>query len=725
MPASITKSDGSNTPLGQLANYNISKSNVPTNPGDTSGQIPTFSATVVNISKDAKTHLGDSVLLTDNDKSSFEGQVVSVKKNADSGMMSLDMNTVFERLNTTQTTYPVVTQWDFPDNLAQAAIEQWLLMAGVPRYRVPTNLLHYVTNAEVGFASRSDATWVKLPSTAWITNHSTAGPNYGDNLGTLDANFSQSVLLGMEISDWLSTNYNTDVLIDTWANTINKPVRYRMQQIGSTFRVQQSVGGAGYTTLGTYSAPSDPTVGGTGQFYVLIKAHPTNADQVSLDFTIIQSVLATGKPVVYSANFPAVTSYLRNRPVLKTISLGYDSASPGVPLGASLFYISETSVSPVELPKVQFAFSYDMVTKPLTAVPGFTGNVWEKLKEFCALINMDIAFTNDQILFTPRKQQRVSPSTSEYNPIPPVVKGNLSESSDQREKSRSVEVIYRAQPKQNLTAYSNNELWRATSVYSLDKGETSVEVVQTNSTFTTLSNPIPVSGVPVPYTSNFGSYVVTGNDGYIVDPAWWNDNGGSIKVSPTKTAGEIEITMQAPNVDTVRAPYRISEGIADRPALYVFGAGLKLDEPKTIKNYTGNPDASEDVGTTFDSPFIVSKLMAFNAAHRLSIPYGTGDSSISYLVPRKESVEFDNYGDFVYRAEDADHNVYYAGSAYRVEQYSITPAALDVNKAVRFNTHRILNGEYAKGKTIRQQNVMNAGKKIKDTNLAPLPEFIS
>jgi hypothetical protein len=50
---------------------------------------------------------------------------------------------------------------------------------------------------------------------------------------------------------------------------------------------------------------------------------------------------------------------------------------------------------------------------------------------------------------------------------------------------------------------------------------------------------------------------------------------------------------------------------------------------------------------------------------------------------------------------------------------------VNVSKAVRFNTHRIVNGEFATGMTIAQQNEMNAGKKIKDTNLAPLPNYLS
>jgi hypothetical protein len=725
MTASITKADGTRTPLGQLATFSIAKSNIPTNPSDTSGQIPTFSASIVNTAKDAKTHLGDAVVLTDINNEESEGVVVSTKKSAKSGLLSLDMNTVFERLNTEQTTYPCYTDKSYNTNLAGNAILQWLLMSGIPKFRMPGNLLHYVTNTDIGFSSRTDATWVLASFSEWIADHSRYRPNFGTDLGRLTVNKSQSLIMGMPLNDWSTTDFNTEVILNTHVHNINSPVRFRLIQVGKLTRVQQSVDGAAWTTLSTLTIPTDATVSGDGFLYVRLKAHPTIAGNLEINMKVIGTKTDTGAPVVYITNTASVTTWLRNRPELRSLDFGYDTTQAGTDVSPFLFFISEGDVLPDDFPKDQIRIEFDEDAKPLTAIPGFTGNVWEKLKELCSLNGLDILFTNDQIVFTPRKFQRSDQYAGTYIPMTVLGKSNLAESSSQREKARSVEVVYREQTDINLSAYYNTELWRADSVYRVERGETLVETIQTDSTFIALNQPVPVSGVPVPYTNSYGAYVVTGDDGYIVDPQWWTDNGGSINVQPTTKAGEFQLTIQAPNVDTVRAPYRISEGVADRPALYIFGHGLPLAKPKTVKVYTGNPDASEDVGTKYESILITSKLAAFNAGHKLAVTYGSGDSDLSFAIPRKERMEFGTYGNLIFPGDPKDHNVYHGGSAYRIEQYSIRPAAIDVSKAARFNIHRILNGEFATGMTIAQQNVMNAGKKIKDTNLAPLPEYLS
>lgn len=724
MPASITQG-GSRTPLGNLANYSISKSNIPTNPSDSSGQIPTFSAAITNVSKDAKTHLGDSVVLTDLNDTEFEGVVVAAQKSATSGLLQLDMNTVFERLNTEQTTYPVYGDSTWGNSLAPFAIEQWMLMAGIPKYRVPGNLLHYVSSQLVGYSSRTEATWVQAPPNEWVLNHATSVPTYGPNLGTLDVNRAQSFVMGMPLNDWSAVDYNSEVIINTFLPHLTQFVRYRLMQTGKNLSLAQSIDGAAYTTLASLTIPTDATVSGNGFLYVRVKANATLADRVDIDMKAIGSKTATGTVVVYSSTASSVVSELRRRPELRSLDLGYDPAQAGIDISPYMFFISEGDVLPDDYPKDQVVIEYDAEAKPLTAVPGFTGNVWEKMKELCALTDLDITFTNDQIIISARKLHRVDPYSDDYKPLAPLVKAGMQESSTQREKSRRVEVTYREQPVQNVSAYFSTELWRATSVYSVEKGETKVETIQTNATFLTLQNPKPVSGVPVPYTLPYGTYVVTGHDGYIVDPDWWTDNGGYIKAQPTNKAGEVQLTIQAPGLDTVRAPYRISEGVADRPALYLFGHGLKLEEPKSLKVYTGNPDASEDVGTKLDSIFVTNKLLAFNAGHKLAVTYGSGDSALSFNIPRKENEPQFLGGDIVYEDHTEDPNVYFNGSVYRVEQFSVTPSQVSVSKAPRYNIHRILNGEYATGKTIGQQNAMNAGKKIKDTNLAPLPNYLS
>src|SRR4030095_2341455 len=159
------------------------------------------------------------------------------------------------------------------------------------------------------------------------------------------------------------------------------------------------------------------------------------------------------------------------------------------------------------------------------------------------------------IVVNPKVAKRSAVTSHAFIPANNWKKSQLVEKIQARDDARSVEIVYRE--RKNTSNLSL--MWKADSVYSLDKGETKVETIQTDSTFTYVTQPIPVSGVPVPYTWSYSSYVITGNDGYIVDPQWWLDNGGSVKVEMTEKSGEVKVTMQAPPVDTVRAPYRLSE----------------------------------------------------------------------------------------------------------------------------------------------------------------------
>jgi hypothetical protein len=225
----------------------------------------------------------------------------------------------------------------------------------------------------------------------------------------------------------------------------------------------------------------------------------------------------------------------------------------------------------------------------------------------------------------------------------------------------------------------------------------------------------------VPYTSSFGSYVIWGNDGYVVDPQWWKDNGGSITVQPTGVHGEIELTFQAPTVDTVRAPYRVSEGVADRPALYIMGKGLKQKKAKTVKVYTGYPEAAQDVGVKLESPFVVTKLMALNAGNKLSAGYGSTDSTLSFDISQAEKTAPELVSD---PTTPLNESVYYAGSHYRIEAQTVNHGKISVGTARRHNTIAGVNGEFATGKTIADWNVLHAGKVIRDTNIAPLPRYV-
>lgn len=712
---SLVKADGSFTPIGTLANYSSNSDSIPVNPAETSGQIPTFAASITDFSGDPNTLVGQDVTLTDWLGVVNSGRVVAANSSASSNLASLDANTIFERLNTEQTTLPVILGEGIGSPIIKA-LEHWMLMAGVPRFRIDGNLLMALEpngNDSHGFIADSIS---KLRAYGPPDSYNYWVPSAATYANPIEVNPSQSVVMGGKFV--LNTTLS-EFKIDAFIPSTQTAVTYTVRRNGTTWTVREKVGAAAETVLLTASF----TATTLNPLFALVKVSANAAaDKVDITLRMMEFNHITQNTVFTDYTATAVTSTLRKRPLPSKIALGYNNSligghtQYGPPEG---FYMTDKLQTAYPASNSSISLNYAESAKWPYKVPGFTGNVWDKIREFCSLVEVDVSFERDYIFFESRSHRREFLGT--YFPALPLLKSNVSSQSGSRETARAVEVLYREIAGVD-TSYTNTLLWKADSVYTIEKGETKEEIVQTDSTFVFLNQPVPVSGVPVPYTSAFGSYVITGNDGFIVDPVWWKDNGGSIKVEMTGKSGEIKLIMQAPTVDTTRAPYRVSEGVADRPALYVLGMGLRLTEPKTMKVYTGSPRSSQEIGATHDSVFVTNKILAINTAHKLAAVYGSASSNISFDVSQADKPAPASSSEKLTPLNDS---VYHNGSFYRVTSQTMRPGVIEVGTAERFNTIRVLNGEYATGKTIANWNALHAGKLIRDVTISPLPKYES
>lgn len=727
--------------VGRLANYSLNRSAIPVDPRSTDGQIPTFSANVADLETAPRSLAGKKVTLQDWTGTDSFGQVAGVKT-SNKTTASLDVYTIFERLNSKVTVLPHVAT-----NKAQV-LEHWCLMAGVPRWRVPDNLLQYVpSDSRFGYIADSISKWAN--SSAWgsVAGAQTAyTPTATAYTAPIEVNPSQSIVLG---GMFKNSQTLSEMVWECWVPLLQKTYQFILRRNGNTWTVRQYdyattqiLLSTTYTIQGT--ANSDPFV------CLLVKA---NADATKADLTLRfieageDQFTPSNQDVSTTVTATGVTTVLRNRPLPKTVLLGYDPALGGShPVkGAPHFaFLSQAEVLPTEYPTRQvWLGSPSNDGTPLNGVgtmnacPGFTDNLWNRLREFCSVYEIDADFQKDAIVFQDRKWARTDKGTGAFIPAPPIRKGRVSEDVNDREKARRVEVVY-SKYTGTPSQYDSELLWKADQVYSLEKGETKEEVIQTDSTFITLNQPVPVSGVPVPYTWSYGSYVITGNDGWIVDPQWWVDNGGSIKVEQTGKSGEIKLVMQAPTIDTVRAPYRISEGQADRPALYIVGRGIKT-EKVTLPCYTGNGDAAEDVGVTFEAPFITNAEVAMNTCFKLATHFSGADSSINFRVAKEdmrttqsvfggaiehwphESGDFSEQGAAAFEKLPLNDSVYWEGSYFRIKDMSLTPTGYNVTKTEKYNTISVINAEMGSGFTVADWNALHAGKTIREIDLSPLP----
>lgn len=886
--------------LGKLANYSISRAATPMNPADSGSAIVSFKTDIVDPGTSPKTSMGKPVAFTDVFGETLLGETVSYTKSSESNRISLDSNTIFERLNAEQTVLPIIPEGPTDQGSASTTLLAWLQESGIFEYTVPGYVQSYIGNTRIGYLRDQVGRWYgqnptgdvntiagvayswtgtpsastsrmtrfatvlrtnlctnpafKVNTTGWtnvasaaITQQSVGGGLFAGKItfptaaGESGASFNVAVLSGktytvqaivhstngapsvriktplgtysnaitssgvMKVS-WVapanatvavtvaatgttSTQWaniqtviaedNTTVVLDSFSNvvyfdgdtqpnfyatdyqltygkaanqlnlspaapillgamfrapntpnmawssvewwvqesTLLLPTIISLELYGTVVELRERYGNGGASTLlaslsisALLSAIYSPELFCT----VLVEAHPTDATKANFSLQVVSTdgftSIGTGSAVSVMARQPA---FYRTR---RSMPLGtFNSQSTSI-------YTSYGSALPTVLPQRVIA-TFGLVEVPNT-LPGFTGNVWEKIKEYCSIFDLDFSINSQsQIIVQHREISSFNGVDWVYTPREPSrpIKANLADKLGNRTKARSVEVVHNKLTSTGLSTTA--ELWRADSVYSLNKGETQVQKVQTDSTFIGLLQPIPVSGVPVPYTWSYGSYVVTGNDGYIVDPQWWKDNGGSIKVAPTKVSGEIEITLQAPNVDTVRAPYRISEGVADRPALYITGVGIKVKK-ETLTILTGASDVAEAVGTTFDSPFVTDLGTVYRAGNKLANFYGEIDASITFTEQYKTFTK----NDLPYlnapklSTQPEGKFVYTDGSMYRISMADLGPNSMNLT-AEAANFLDYVDQAFA-GMTLDEIDTYFSGMNLDEIGMTPLKKYI-
>ena len=243
---SLTKADGTRTPVGELAGYSVTGSAIPVDPRDSSGQVPTFGATLTNVEGDPKSLVEQNVTLTDWTRTVTTGRVAAVSRAVESGVVSLDANTIFERLNTEQTCLPIV----LPEGVGSPvtmALEHWMLMAGVPRRAYEGNLklcLQANWTENYGYIANSNTKLRRIDQTQ--AQYTPYIPTIGTYLAPIEINPAQSTVLAAQF--WHNTGLQESRLFVEDPKT-ETSVRYTLGRNGTTYYFKQKIGSGTETTL--------------------------------------------------------------------------------------------------------------------------------------------------------------------------------------------------------------------------------------------------------------------------------------------------------------------------------------------------------------------------------------------------------------------------------------------------------------------------------------------
>lgn len=334
----------------------------------------------------------------------------------------------------------------------------------------------------------------------------------------------------------------------------------------------------------TAGATSQLSVNGIGKFKALL------ADQAVITLTTDKGGVAKGTVVASDYDYASGVLGLTADSLINRLNA--DVQAPSY-FGMSLWTAWTNYNALVGITSDQLEIDTEIALNAVV-FPGFIGNLWDNLKQMCTARNYQIYSTGDKIGIT--KPGKITLTLTE----PATSKINVAR--DQR--AQTIEIN-----NYNLAGVTNGIFFKTTEVLSLDAGEIQVVNQTIEGTPNSVNNPVAVSQMDLAYTTGVGQYVVTGNDGYVISPAWWTDNGGSITVATsTAQADEIIITLKAP-ADASRAPYKISEG-EDRPALWITGSGV-TKHVEVVTLYTGDSTAPQKV-VTVDNNFIVDRTMAYD-----------------------------------------------------------------------------------------------------------------
>ena len=689
-------------PLGKLVRYTVNNFAVPLNPADGSGSTPSVSATYIK-GKNPEFALGEDFTVDNGAVGVYTGEIVRLSLNKKSDVATISTDTMLTKTNVEMHLYPFI---DTDPGLwtAARAIDYWTQQCGVFFDRVEGEVSVYAS----GF-----------------------GHTNGYALGIADSHFydkvaagsvSTAVVNGRTVTSFGSAA--TTVMAQHEADKTRVPVNLSSNR-RMVFSVGVGVRGTGRTASAVYNfidasehthevrievtsaGVATAKIGGVTTH--TLTAPGTGNYRVAFSIQRVSATAMVGKLTIHSDDLDGHGVLLANSPAkafsstlpgtLWLTSVNHISAGGS---GAEMLrwgtYLSVAKFHPMTLPAVQKELGQSK--KPLAYVSGFSGNVWKLLNEFCSINRLDVSFLGDRIVLGPRA-----------NGFSGSVKfSDFTVDTERREKYKQVAVVNK---RSKAVTTGDAVFWRADSVFQVAAREVFETTVQTGHSILSLSQPQAVTGImPFPYKQGTGQYVVTGADGYIIAPQWWYDNGGKVEVKMTEKEGEIAIKITAPTIDTVRAPYRISEGEGDRPALYISGSGI-MNDPAELHIATGAKNAREGFDNVFESPFIATTADAYNTAARMAMQYNAAMAEVSFNVSNEFGVP-------------SDLGTYPAGTVFtdNDRNYKITDAAQTHSQtsgnAIPFTSIAAYNASFPEGATIRDENARHFGRTIKQVNIKPL-----
>lgn len=296
--------------------------------------------------------------------------------------------------------------------------------------------------------------------------------------------------------------------------------------------------------------------------------------------------------------------------------------------------------------------------------PGWYGEVYLYLKQMCAAFEVEMSLASNNVVLRPvrtRIVQNLRDTARSWS----ISNGSL---------AQNIEIYYYSNTQRtSYLAYPPNVYTDSPAIGPLDSGQLMTLNVELSASLSSVNQPVAVSSVDMLTTGPSSLYTVLDRENNIVDPTWWNDNGGSVTVTLGADTRSLDITVIGANdQDGLTAPYRIAQiGDDGQPqnTLKITGTGVFFGkELLTIPTGADPARTAQDVGATIDSEFISTRSQAYTAGMKTAGAYAaatqTVDISATVINRRNERGEV-TYPTFDFFNDDL-------GSTATFSQFSTT-----------------------------------------------------
>lgn len=298
----------------------------------------------------------------------------------------------------------------------------------------------------------------------------------------------------------------------------------------------------------------------------------------------------------------------------------------------------------------------DTIRDRAVVFSGFTGNLWEAMKQMCAAQQVEISLVSSNIVLRPLRSREV---VSRHD----VTQGWTVETGDS---AQFVEVnYYNNEYKVNAPLYPKNGVWdEDLQIYQVDANETIEVEIPVDASVLSVRQPQPRLFVPRYFEGTESVYAIAGDDGLPIPPAQWVDGGGKVTVEIMEDSHTLKVTIKGPN-EPEYAPYKLamSSGPSDSySSLRIVGTGVFYDK-QVLTLPTGAPASktAQVVGATVDNPFISTISEAYTAGMRAAAAWSGTKQRIevtSTTVNRKGDKGGRKYPTF------ADFKAEYSGTTF-------------------------------------------------------------